>query len=152
MKITGDEKRMYVTLVSVAVTIIIYWVVLTKMYGKKHVPSHDLLNKQVIKAPIMGKNCCSWWPLSHFITFTMWGFIWPQLGWQLFFIGVLWECIEYCVKKFQTIKGEAMKFKRTRTSGGTVEYEQWWSSSSKDILFNAAGILTGIYLKKYRSK
>ena len=148
----SSDKSMYITLVSIAVSIVLYWTILQKLYGNGNISNKDVLNKQVFKAPILGKNCCSWWPLSHFITFTIWGFIWPHLGWQMFALGVLWECIEYYINVMLTPKDKDLTFKKTRTQDGTLEYEQWWSSSSKDILFNAAGILTGIYLKKCTCK
>ena len=118
------------------------------IHGDKLV-NKDPLNKKVIDAPFIGKNCCSWWPLSHYIAFLIFGYIWPQYAKHLFGLGVAWEMVEYLLKVLMTPKGEELKFKRTRNDDGDVEYEQWWSSSKKDILFNGAGILSGIYIKKH---
>ena len=148
MKMKKDLKNLYCTLISLGLSIIIYYNILKKMYGNDLV-NNEPLNKKVIDAPYLGKNCCSWWPISHYVAFLIFGYIWPQYAWHLFGLGVGWEVVEYILKVCMTPKGEELKFKRTRSEDGNVEYEQWWSSSNKDILFNSAGILTGIYLKKH---
>lgn len=142
-----DLKNLYMTLIGLGLSIIIYYNVLKKVYKDKMV-ENEPLNKKVINAPMLGKNCCSWWPLSHFIAFTVFAYIWPQYWHHLFALGVAWEGVEWVLKYIMTPKGEELKFKRTRTSSGQVEYEQWWSSSSKDILFNGAGILLGLLINK----
>ena len=142
-----DLKNLYATLIGLAVSIIVYYNVLKSVYKEKMV-ENEPLNKKVINAPMLGKNCCSWWPLSHFIAFTVFAYIWPQYWHHLFALGVAWEGVEWVLKYLMTPKGEELKFKRTRTSSGQVEYEQWWSSSSKDILFNGAGILLGLLISK----
>ena len=142
-----DLKNLYMTLIGLGLSIIIYYNILKKVYKDKMV-ENEPLNKKVINAPMLGKNCCSWWPLSHFIAFTVFAYIWPQYWQHLFALGVAWEGVEWVLKYIMTPKGEELKFKRTRTSSGQVEYEQWWSSSSKDILFNGAGILLGLLINK----
>ena len=142
-----DLKNLYVTLISLGASIIVYYNCLKAIYKDKLV-ENEPLNKKVINAPILGKNCCSWWPISHFVAFTIFAFIWPQYWHHLFALGVAWEGVEWLLKYLMTPKGEELKFKRTRTENGSVEYEQWWSSSSKDILFNGAGILLGLLLRK----
>ena len=142
-----DLKNLITTLASLGIAIIIYFHVMKKVYGDDMV-NKDPLNKQVINAAFLGKNCCSWWPVSHFIAFAIFAYIWPQYWKELFVLGVSWEGVEWVFKYLQTAKGKEMKFKRTRTITGNVEYEQWWSSSSKDILFNAAGIMVGLYIRR----
>ena len=142
-----DLKNLYMTLIGLGLSIIIYYNILKKVYKDKMV-ENEPLNKKVINAPMLGKNCCSWWPLSHFIAFTVFAYIWPQYWHHLFALGVAWEGVEWVLKYIMTPKGEELKFKRTRTSSGQVEYEQWWSSSSKDILFNGTGILLGLLINK----
>ena len=75
-------------------------------------------------------------------------YIWPEYWLTLFIMGVLWECIEWIMKRILTPEGEELKFNRTQTKQGSIEYEVWWSSSSKDVLFNGLGILTGLLLTK----
>lgn len=142
-----DLKCLYFTLISLGVSIIVYYNVLKLVYKDKLV-ENEPLNRKVINAPMLGKNCCSWWPISHFIAFAIFAYIWPQYWQHLFALGVAWEGVEWVLKYLMTPKGQELKFKRTRTETGNVEYEQWWSSSSKDILFNGAGILVGLYLSK----
>tara|TARA_R110002074_G_scaffold67101_1_gene158262 strand:+ start:1514 stop:1960 length:447 start_codon:yes stop_codon:yes gene_type:complete len=142
-----DLKNLITTLASLGFAIILYFIAMKKAYGDDMV-NKDPLNKQVVNAGFLGKNCCSWWPVSHFIAFSIFAYIWPQYWKELFVLGVSWEGVEWVFKKIQTAKGKEMKFKRTRTLTGNVEYEQWWSSSSKDILFNAAGIMVGLYIRR----
>ena len=142
-----DLRNLYVTLFSLGAGIIIYYNVLKKIYKDKLV-DNEPLNKKIINAPILGKNCCSWWPISHFVAFLFFAFKWPQYWRHLFVLGVGWECVEWVLKYVMTPKGEELKFKRTRNTSGDVEYEQWWSSSNKDILFNSVGIACGLYLRK----
>lgn len=142
-----DLRNLYVTLISLGLSIIVYFNVMKAIYKDKLV-DNDPLNKKILNAPILGKNCCSWWPVSHFIAFMIFSFIWPQYWKHLFALGVGWEFVEWVLKYVMTPKGEELKFKRTRTASGDVEYEQWWSSSKKDVLFNGAGILCGVYLSR----
>ena len=144
-----DLQCMYLTLISLGLSIIVYFFVMKKMYKNK-VADNDPLNVKIIDAQFLGKNCCSWWPISHFISFLIWALIWPQYWTHLFALGVGWECIEYIIKVISTPKGEELKFKRTSTETGNIEYDQWWSSSPKDVIFNAAGIMLGVTIRKYR--
>ena len=148
MKFTGDEKQLYITVFTTGLSIVIYWIVLAKIYDNSQIHYRDVLNKQVIDIPWLGKNCCSWWPLSHLLSFALWGFLWPRHGWKLFVIGILWEIVEFIGGYFQKKTAKH----HTTNVNGKLEYENWWSASNKDIVFNGAGILIGIYLKKCLSK
>ena len=104
--------------------------------------------KQVVDIPIISRNCCSWWPLSHFIAFTVYSYIWPQYSVILFLYGVAWEIIEGIINMLVTDKGKHVKHQQTRM-GGRVEYVTWWAASYKDVLFNLAGIITGRMIRTY---
>ena len=143
-----DLKNLYTTLSLLGISIIIYFLLMKKLY-KDDVVNKDKLNKKIMNIPIFGKNCCSWWPISHFVSFFIWALIWPQYWQHLFGLGVAWEGIEYIFKLLTTPKNQELKFKRTRVGDGTVEYEQWWSSSKKDVVFNGMGILFGLLVRKY---
>ena len=136
-----DLKNLITTLASLGFAIILYFIAMKKAYGDDMV-NKDPLNKQVVNAGFLGKNCCSWWPVSHFIAFSIFAYIWPQY-WKELLLNFL-----NLVSLYIYYNGKEMKFKRTRTLTGNVEYEQWWSSSSKDILFNAAGIMVGLYIRR----
>lgn len=150
-KDNNDILNLYGILILLSLLIVLYFLIMKKIYKNK-VIYKDILNKKIINLPILGKNCCSWWPISHFISFFIWGYIWSKYWYHLFFLGIMWEVVEYIMKKKQTKEGQILKFKRTRNSDGTVEYEQWWSSSSKDILFNGVGIMCGYLLNKYKKR
>lgn len=147
-----ELKKLYIVLFLLGLSITIYFILMQTIFKEK-ISDYDPLNVKILNAPLLGKNCCSWWPISHFISFSIFGYIWPQYWHHLFILGVVWELIEWLFNYLSTPKGEELKFKNTRMSDGSVEYEQWWSSSSKDILFNSAGILLGvivnIIVKKY---
>ena len=132
-----------------ALIIVIYFFVLRSAYGEMAY-KHDILNKKVIDLPIT-RNCCSWWPLSHLIAFTIYSYIWPQHSWLLFFLGVLWEIIEVFINYLETSNGENVKHQTTRTNDD-VEYAQWWSGSTKDIFFNLMGIGLGLLLTRIKFK
>ena len=124
-----------------ALAIFIYFKYLEYTYKKDYV-QHDPLNKQIVDMPIISKNCCSWWPISHFILFSIYAFIWPQYSWILFLYGVLWEVLEGIMNTLETSTGAPVKHQQTR-KGDKVEYVTWWEASYKDILFNSVGIIVG---------
>ena len=130
-------------------SIYIYFKYLEKVYKKDYV-QHDPLNKQIIDIPLISKNCCSWWPVSHFILFCIYSFIWPQYSWILFLYGVFWEVLEGIMNTLETDDGEEVKHQRTR-KGDKVEYVNWWEASYKDILFNSVGIIVGRTLRQLYS-
>jgi hypothetical protein len=132
-----------------ALSIFIYFKYLEKTYKKNYV-QHDPLNKQIIDMPIISKNCCSWWPISHFILFAIYSFICPQYSWILFLYGVLWEVLEGIMNTMETKKGENVKHQQTR-KGDKVEYVTWWEASYKDVLFNSVGIVVGRTLRQLYS-
>ena len=131
-----------------ALSIFIYFKYLEKTY--KNYVQHDPFNKQIIDLPIISKNCCSWWPISHFVLFTLYSFIWPQYSWILFLYGVLWEVLEGIMNTIETEKGQEVKHQQTR-KGDKVEYVTWWEASYKDILFNSVGIIVGRTLRQLYS-
>jgi len=131
-----------------ALSIFIYFKYLEKTY--KNYVQHDPFNKQIIDLPIISKNCCSWWPISHFVLFTLYSFIWPQYSWILFLYGVLWEVLEGIMNTIETEKGHEVKHQQTR-KGDKVEYVTWWEASYKDILFNSTGIIVGRTLRQLYS-
>ena len=129
------------SLMANALLIFIYFKYLEKTYKTDYV-NHDPLNKQIVDIPLISKNCCSWWPISHLILFAIYAYIWPQYCWILFLYGVLWEVLEGIMNTLETDKGETVKHQQTR-KGDQVEYVTWWEASYKDILFNSVGIIIG---------
>ena len=145
MKIKKDFIILSIILLLNAIGIILYFKFLQYKY-KKNYTKHDALNKKIIDIPIISKNCCSWWPISHFVFFTIYSYMFPQYSIVLFIYGVLWEIIEIIINIFETKKGEIVKHQQTR-NGDNIEYVTWWSGSYKDILFNLGGIIFGRIIK-----
>ncbi|MEK6266419.1 MAG: hypothetical protein N2B06_16865 [Clostridium sp.] len=131
--------QVFLVLGANALGIIIYFAILSSKYGSKEMYKYDFMNKKLIDLPIT-KNCCSAWPLSHFVAFTIYSIIWPQHRFLLFSLGVLWEIIEVAINVITKSKHQ------TTRSSDDVEYAEWWSGSSKDIVFNSMGILLGKFI------
>ena len=130
-----------------ALGVYLYFKYLEATYKSDYV-MHDPLNKQIIDIPLISKNCCSLWPVSHLVLFTVYSYIYPQYSWILFLYGVLWEVIEGIMNTLETDKGEQVKHQQTR-KGDQVEYVTWWEASYKDILFNSVGIIIGRTLRGF---
>jgi hypothetical protein len=140
-----DLKNLYVTLSLLGLCIVAYFFEMKHVYKDK-VAHNDPLNVKIIDVP--GQNCCSWWPISHFVSFLVWALIWPQYWKHLFALGILWEILEDVGKYITTKKiPQFVNMRNSKKEGSKVEYEDWWSSSSKDIVFNAAGIAAGVAIR-----
>ena len=148
IKMKKDLLYLYLSMSSLGVLIIIYFLVMKYLF-KKNASAFDPLNKKIINIHIFGKTCCSSWPISHFVSYAIFTYIWPQYIIHIFVLGIVWECVEYLFKLLTTPKGKELKFKRTRNKNNDIEYTTWWDSSSKDIIFNSMGIAFGYGLKKF---
>lgn len=95
----------------------------------------DPMNKQLFLDPFTGTNA-SWWPASHFLIFFLLGFLFPQCFIFAMTLGLLWEGLESIIEYLTTPKGP------TAVIPG-VEYQQWASSSLRDIGYNTWGFLAG---------
>ena len=56
-----ELKHLYITLFSLCASIIVYFNVMKAIYIDT-LSNNDHLNKRIINAHILSKNCCSWWP------------------------------------------------------------------------------------------
>ena len=142
-----DQRKILWTTVLTACSITLYFFYLRKVHPTD-MAEYDPLNKKVISLPFISPNCCSWWPVSHFVYFFLAYLIWPGCSWQLFGLGVIWEIVEGGINWLETRKGEEIKHQTTRGESG-VEYVTWWAASKKDILFNGVGLLAGYYARPY---
>lgn len=130
--------------------ILIYWIFLLA-YGdgtEKGAVNADILNKIVFKAPFL-ENCCSWWPISHFILFSIIGFLFPDCDLMAITAGIGWELVEVGVYHAMGAQRQGV-----RTSGSqNVEYSgSWMQGSFKDIFMNTAGFYFGKTLSKMYGK
>lgn len=138
---------LYKLFLFMVILICMYWIVLRLSFGKD-VVEHDPMNRIVIKIPGL-ENCCSWWPISHFIFFFIIGIIYPNCGLIAMAGGAIWELIELFLSALTAQERQPARHK----GRSQVEYSQnWWAGSFKDLLMNAAGfysakLLVWIYHK-----
>ena len=99
IKIEKTAIQLVTVLSFQALIIIIYFQMLRTRYDDP--AEHDLLNVKIVNGDFISKNCCSSWPISHFFSFMIFAYIWPQHKYLLFFMGVLWEVIEGIINKFE---------------------------------------------------
>lgn len=125
--------------------IILYWFILLSIHKtEKNAVKADFMNQIVFDADGYNmsflENCCSWWPISHFILFTVVGFLFPECDLMAILAGIGWELAEVGV--YHTIGQHRQGVRRYGT--GKVEYSQsWWMGSYKDIFMNIAGFYVG---------
>ena len=127
-------------LVTISALIGMYWV-WRKIQSKQNrgsVIETDVLNKKVVDIKWLD-NCCSWWPISHFVLFFFLGVLFPKCDAPVLIAGILWEGVETVLSWVSNNKNyQAMR------TGDDVEYSKtWWAGSMKDIIFNFAGFYTG---------
>jgi hypothetical protein len=128
-------------------TIFIYWLFLLHT-NKNSIPENDIMNRIIFEFPYL-ENCCSMWPLSHFILFLIIGFLFPDCDAVAIGGGVLWEMAE--VGAFYVFKSD--KRQAVMKNGNRIEYSQnWWMGSFKDIFFNIAGFYVGKAISRTISK
>lgn len=133
-------------MVVVAIMIGLYWVYLRKTYGEK-MANNDLMNEKIIDLPWL-ENCCSWWPISHFIFYAILGFLFPNCAVIILGLGILWEVLEVIFGKL--VVGSQWKRQALREDDGSIEYSQnWWAGSFKDIIMNTGGFFVGYMLNKF---
>lgn len=120
--------------------IIIYWFILLRVHGTEHnAVNGDFMNHIVFETSFL-ENCCSWWPISHFILFTVIGFLFPDCDLMAILAGIGWELAEVGV--YYTIGEQRQGVRRPGSS--KIQYSgSWWNGSYKDIFMNIAGFYTG---------
>ena len=139
-----DCYKIYHIGVFVIVLIILYFAFLTSFIdNNKPTVSKDVFNKKVINIPFLN-NCCSWWPISHFILFFCLGTLFPDCGVLLMTGGLAWEGFEVCMDKIH----ERRTFTKT-PDGENLQYtDGWWKGSSTDVFMNFAGFACGWFVAK----
>ena len=142
----NNVHPMYVLLFSVGASILIYFFIL-EIILKKDSSDSDVLNKKIVNAPFLGKNCCSTWPISHVVLYAICAYIWPHKWKELFVMGLIWEFIEWVAGILQSNSIRPTTFNSPSEHDDSIEYKQWWSFKYSDILFNLIGIIIGLCLK-----
>lgn len=136
---SGDCLGAYQLMFLVAMFCFVYYIFMKKYYGgDKQVAENDMMNRKVFECGVF-ENCCSMWPISHFIFFMILGFLYPKCWVPILILGASWELIEMGAGYLMDGGLQPMK-----TEKGNIEYSNnWWAGSSKDIVFNTAGFAVG---------
>lgn len=130
---------MWKIFILIIVMIVFYWFLLLSVNGNEERSVYaDPLNKIVFEAPFL-ERCCSWWPISHFILFTVIGFLFPECDVMAILAGIGWELAEVGV--YYGIGQNRQGVRKGNTN--KIEYGTWWAGSTKDIVMNIAGFYTG---------
>ncbi len=133
------EKNILMIMSIVVVAIILYHFLWVQNQVK-----NDVLNQIVVR---LGNGCCSSWPFTHMILFTVLTIMFPKPRCILFIfvLGVLWELIENLIGLSLNLPKHVLRDSTTQI----VQYnENWWAGSLLDIYFNLAGIILGLVLIK----
>lgn len=129
----------YIIFGIVVILIVLYWMYLAIRYGFESTVYHDFMNRKVFDLPWL-ENCCSWWPLSHFIVFFILGVFFPSCDVLVIGAGILWELFEMVMAKLFNRQRQGIR----RDTSNRVEYSSnWWAGSLKDIIFNILGFYSG---------
>jgi hypothetical protein len=142
-----DKGHLYKIFALTIIAIFAWWfflLALTK--NNQDATLVDPLNKIIVDVPVF-ENCCSWWPISHFMLFFAIGIIFPDCDLIAMVAGILWELFEVVAHRIASFQRQPVKYQ-----AGKVEYSQsWWAGSMKDIAFNFLGFYSGKILIKVSS-
>lgn len=142
-------KGAYIIFGIMIVIIIIYWIILMALKNNNGaIIETDFMNHKVIDLPGL-ENCCSWWPISHFILFLILGILFPECDVLIITAGILWELFEMLMASITASGRQPVR----ACTGCQLEYsDNWWAGSFKDIIMNVAGFYTGkAYITYWRS-
>ena len=152
----NQYKSIITCFVGVVILIGLYHATMYNIYGKNFT-EYDLLNRIALHVPSLKSGikilpfdpdppeCCSGWPVTHFILFMVLAYKFPQHAKFLFIAGIVWEVMESLIGYLFT-KDIAEK---NNIQPKSMYKTQWWTGNFNDILFNTAGIIAGLCLKKY---
>lgn len=133
-------------LLIIFMVIIFYFFFLRSSFEEKEIVKNDIFNRKIFDIPWL-ENCCSFWPVSHFILFFILGLLFPNCDVPLISLGILWEGFEMF---WASVQGSERQWVM---ENGNIEYSgNWWAGSAKDILFNIAGFYTGKFVSKSMNK
>jgi hypothetical protein len=136
-------------MILIALIIIIYY----STFVRNDITS-DPLNIIVFR---IGDKCCSFWPITHFVFYSILGIISKTENYILLWtLGILWEYLEGLFSILNNPKYLNIPYlfnKETNNSDtSNFEYKQFWVGSEKDIVFNSLGLICGYCIKEYLLK
>lgn len=114
--------------------------------GRKDYVDTKLFDTKIFKR-MFSEDCCSGWPLSHFLFNFLLGVLFPQCQLFIILMGICWEGFEWgagaLAARFLPKKKDIIN-----TSTCTGDYcDRWVSGNFKDIVFNIAGLYTGVLIR-----
>tara|TARA_R110002072_G_scaffold144137_2_gene290224 strand:- start:4970 stop:5392 length:423 start_codon:yes stop_codon:yes gene_type:complete len=127
--------------------VVIYIVIYINFYYNNPIKKH--LHKQVFKLPF-NDCCCSWWPISHFVLYGILAYLYPHKWKFIFLIGLAWEIYEIIFFTYFERKGVYHVIQSP--SGKLIKNGNPISATLTDTIFNGAGIVTALALRKVFSK
>lgn len=142
-------KGAYKVLVWMWMLIVFYFFFLSSSFGGriKRIVTNDFMNVKLFDFPLL-ENCCSVWPLSHFVFFFILGLLFPDCDIPIIGLGVLWEGFEAVNT---VLEGGQRQWVRPTTSSSKYEYSKnWWAGSAKDIVMNTLGFYLAKAIVKLR--
>jgi hypothetical protein len=148
MKIICEKKKLIaiLTILIGLVLIIVAYGLIMKTLFKGDMILKDFMNYKLFDLKVFGADCCSLWPFSHLILYTILAFFFPDCLITLFIIGVIWELIEIsgdvAISKFSKKKNNTVENKNLEYKGN------WIQGNFKDIIFNTIGLALGFGLRK----
>lgn len=81
------------------------------------------------------------WGISHLLFFAILGYLFPTKLLFSFFLGALWELLEY------SMGNRPIPFIKCKHSLKTHKGEDWWYGRWEDIVMNTAGLWIGSALR-----
>lgn len=148
LKVWWRDSKDGLTFLALVLILLVIYAAFTRIVFKAQQPQYDVLNRKLFHFPLL-ENCCSLWPISHFIVFLIAGFLSPRAWWLFIIMGAMWELFEVIMGKLTY--GESFQRQALRSGVGSSEIEyssNWWAGSWKDIAFNTVGIGMGVLLRR----
>lgn len=138
----GSYKLMFIVICA----ILVYAVFMAVRWPDKSRTSVDFLNHKVVDFDYFMSNCCSMWPITHFVFFFILGLLFPNCDVPIIIAGVLWEGAEETI----AIIANSQNTRHVVTTGaGSIQYrDNWWAGNMQDIIFNTVGFYCGKLISK----
>lgn len=143
----------YVYFVIIVIIVLTYMILSAFLYGLENASKKEPFMK-LLTGDIIFIGSISGWRISHFITFFIAGFLFPECICLIFILGVVWEMIEYSMANiciFISKKYNSEKYQKNEKIEGIMYNNNggWLDGSVEDIIYNTLGLFFGVLLSKY---
>lgn len=133
-------------MILVSIIIIIYHILIIR-----NDVSSDNLNQKIFT---IGNDCCSYWPITHFILYLILGTISKiENYFYIIVLSIIWEYTEELFGILNNPKYINIPYLFNKNIKdpdiSKYEYKQFWEGSKKDIIFNILGLFVGYFIKSY---